>query len=204
MDHVAIPKIRGNTVLDVGCGFGKWGFLAKQYFWCTQNGSMVQEPLVAGIDLHYANVQRLNQQQIYDIVIHGSATHLPFQDKSFDTVLAFELLEHLTEADGYQALREFERVARQCILLSTPNKKCLRDGLECVTGFNPHEAHLSWWQIKDFQALGYRCYGLGMKLPPAWLWNAVEFSYLSYRLPVISDTLFCVKLLTQTFQGNGK
>lgn len=196
LDHVIIPKIRGTAILDVGCGCGKWGFLVKKYFWSSQNGSTMSEPFVVGVDRYFPLLPELNRHRIYDLLIHADATALPFQDKSFDTVLAIELIEHLTKANGLQAFKEFERIARRCIILSTPNRKCLRDGIETLNGFNKYEAHLSWWQIRDLQSLGYRCFGLGVKLPPRRLWNMTEFSYFSYRVPMIAETLMCVKVLS--------
>lgn len=196
LDHVIIPKIRGKAILDVGCGFGKWGFLAKKYFWSTRDGNTMTEPFVVGIDRYFSLLPELNRHHIYDFLLQADATGLPFEDKSFDTVLAIELIEHLTKADGYQALKEFERLAKRCIILSTPNRKCLRDGIETLNGFNQYEAHLSWWQLRDLQSLGYKCYGLGLKLPPSRFWNMTEFSYFSYRIPLLAETLMCVKVLS--------
>lgn len=158
------------------------------------DGNAVTTPRVAGVDLHYENLSRLGRYNIYDLLIHGNAARLPFKDKSFDTILAFEVMEHMTREDGYVALDEFERLAKKCILISTPNKACLRDGLYESDGFNPHEAHLSWWKIKDFKKKGYRCYGLGTKLPGR-LGGVTEFSFLSYRIPFVASHLLCIKTL---------
>ncbi len=193
LDHVVIPRIVGDSVLDVGCGYGKWGFLAKKYFWNTENGDIMREPFVAGVDLYSPNLARLNKHSIYNLLTQSNAMRLPFKDNSFDTIIAMEIIEHMPEEDGFKLLSELERVARKRVMLSTPNKLDLRGGVEDESGFNPHEAHLSWWKIKTFKKLGYRCFGLGSKLWPSRLWNIVELSYVSFRLPWISDILFCVK-----------
>ncbi len=195
LDHIVIPKVRGNKILDVGCGYGKWGFLSKKYFWTSRNGNAREQPFVVGIDVHLPNITCLTTHRIYDHLICGDAAHLPFEDRSFDTVLALEVIEHLEEAKGYQALRELERIATKCIILSTPNKKCLRDGSDDFLGHNSHEAHLSWWKMRTFNSLGYRCYGIGVKWEPRKFWSIAEFTFLSYRFPLISETLLCVKTL---------
>lgn len=195
LDHVVVPRICGNKILDVGCGYGKWGFLAKKYFWAACQGSSCEEPFIAGLDCHQPNLDGLRAHRLYDELIRADAAYLPFRNKSFDTVLAIEVMEHLREEAGYQALQEFERVAKQCIILSTPNKKCFRDGLTDVHGYNPYEAHRSRWKIKTFKSLGYRFYGLGSKLWPRWFWSATELTYFSYRIPMVSDTLVCIKCL---------
>ncbi len=51
----------------------------------------------------------------------GSVTALPFPDKSFDTVLAAEILEHVCFEDIPQALSELCRVARANVIVSLPH-----------------------------------------------------------------------------------
>jgi len=56
----------------------------------------------------------------------ASIAAMPFADKSFDLVMANEVLEHLDEALFAQGAREMERVAKRCILITVPNKDCFR------------------------------------------------------------------------------
>lgn len=58
--------------------------------------------------------KNLNPDIIADI------RNLPFDDHSFDTVCAFEVLEHLPFSDFDAALRELKRVANKKILVSLP------------------------------------------------------------------------------------
>jgi SAM-dependent methyltransferase len=44
---------------------------------------------------------------------------LPFPDRSFDTVLLFEVLEHLPDPDP--VIHEARRLARENVLITTPN-----------------------------------------------------------------------------------
>ena len=46
---------------------------------------------------------------------------LPFSDLSFDTVCAFEVLEHIPIEDLEKALRELARVARTYVIISLPH-----------------------------------------------------------------------------------
>ena len=37
LDPVVIPLVEGPRILDVGCGFGKWGHLCLTNYWETHN-----------------------------------------------------------------------------------------------------------------------------------------------------------------------
>lgn len=51
----------------------------------------------------------------------GSVTELPFEDASFDAVLAAEILEHIRFEDVSIALKEIARVARTHAIISLPH-----------------------------------------------------------------------------------
>lgn len=51
----------------------------------------------------------------------GSVTALPFEDESFDLVLAAEILEHIEFADVPKALAEIHRVTRRDVMISIPH-----------------------------------------------------------------------------------
>lgn len=53
----------------------------------------------------------------------GSATELPFADRSYDVVCAFQALEHLPYQLALQAFREMTRVSRKAIIISLPDAK---------------------------------------------------------------------------------
>lgn len=88
--------------LDAGCGEG---VLVEKY---AQQGWDI-----IGVDKNYASAY----------VKEGSITELPFEDSTFDTVLALDVLEHLLYQDQGKALKEIRRVLKPggTILFSCPN-----------------------------------------------------------------------------------
>ena len=52
---------------------------------------------------------------------------MEFSDRSFDAVIALELLEHLNKEEGYELIHNMERWARSKVIVSTPNGFCRMD-----------------------------------------------------------------------------
>jgi SAM-dependent methyltransferase len=52
--------------------------------------------------------------------IEASVLELPFEDASFDVVIALDLLEHLPAQDRPQALAQLRRVADRCLIVGCP------------------------------------------------------------------------------------
>jgi SAM-dependent methyltransferase len=101
-------------------------------------------------------------------VVTGVATALPFGDKSFDTVMCLDVLEHLIEKDIEPALCEMRRVARKRVFLTASERP------HVVKGFG--DMHISKRPILEWDALFVRMFPeariarLGMVgVSPGWM-----------------------------------
>ncbi len=72
-----------------------------------------------------------------------------FEDNSFDLVIAFDLIEHLSRSDGYQLVYEMERISKNAIGIFTPNGFVYQP----PAPNNPFNAHIAGWVPKDFEDL---------------------------------------------------
>jgi SAM-dependent methyltransferase len=163
-DALVVHNVLGSSFLDVGCGLGKWGFLLKKYRWADNPES--KPPTVTGIDLFEPHIKSLRAQNIYDSLAVGSATSLPFKDKSFDSTIACEVIEHLTEPEGLMLISELRRVSRLSFVVSTPNFHCLRGAGRTPDGLNPFEAHRHNLLYKECRSLGFtQIAGVGLLAP---------------------------------------
>ncbi|MGK7876175.1 MAG: hypothetical protein AB4426_23625 [Xenococcaceae cyanobacterium] len=53
LDPIIIARLVGETVLDVGCGHGRWGHLIQSNFW---EAGLTKPPKVDGLDGFLQNV----------------------------------------------------------------------------------------------------------------------------------------------------
>ncbi len=127
-----------------------------------------------------------------------------FKPKSFDIVVALDVIEHLAKDDGFMLLRHMEQLARQKVIIFTP------------TGFlhqppsedNPYQEHLSGWTPREMRREGFSVIGVSGWKPLRKEYAAIAFgpypvtwrvSLLSQplvrRVPKLAFELFCVKQL---------
>jgi SAM-dependent methyltransferase len=182
-DPLVVHNLLGNAFLDIGCGHGKWGHLLKTYRWSSE-----KPVTVTGIDLFEPHIKSLESRGIYDQLRVGSALDLPYEDKSFDSAVACEILEHLEQADGVRLIAELKRICRLSFVVTTPNYACLRGGGETMDGFNEYEAHKHNFLYREFNRLGFtQIVGIGFKTPSYRLSRAL--SGLGFYFPRFSRYL---------------
>jgi SAM-dependent methyltransferase len=147
------------TVLEIGCGKG--ALLSRLHG---------MGYAVCGIDRDTEAIAfcKASHPEIGACV--GLGDRLPFRDRAFDTVLSFDVFEHIADSD--QHLREVRRVLRPggAYLLQTPNKwtnipfEVLRHhrklGMSLVAGYRSivedHCALHSYWQLRRrFETHGF-------------------------------------------------
>jgi SAM-dependent methyltransferase len=101
----------GDRVLDVGAGFGRHAFeVARRggdvvaLDWAADEVERTRATIGAMVDGGEIPIER------FVGVLRGDATHLPFDDDSFDVVITSEVLEHVQ--DDVAAISEMARVLK--------------------------------------------------------------------------------------------
>jgi len=94
---IAVRSWVHGTVLDVGANFGRFSELSRS----TVSLDLGRKWLLRGRDLGKIKT-----------AIVGSALNLPFKDKSFDTILAIGIAEHIPMSSIPNFLDEITRVAK--------------------------------------------------------------------------------------------
>jgi ubiquinone/menaquinone biosynthesis C-methylase UbiE len=103
-------------VLDVGCGDGHFG------------GAALGPRIDAGIDMQLAPLREAARRRVYQGLVRGSATELPFRAEAFATVVSNCAIEHIPRMPD--ALGEMHRVLQPGgRLLVTVPTNCLEGNL---------------------------------------------------------------------------
>ena len=142
-DVVARPLINftkkhaGKEILDLGCATGNY---------CRCLGKLGYS--VKGADVNAEYVATARERGVDAVLIEDA---VPFPDRSFDTVLVFEVLEHL--ADPEQVIKEAKRLSRHNVLFTTPNSGGV-ERLQCEGLLFEHFADLDHKNFFTEESLG--------------------------------------------------
>jgi ubiquinone/menaquinone biosynthesis C-methylase UbiE len=134
---------RPRRVLEVGCGEA----IVIDYLSARLPGARID-----GVELDTTALARGRARGSTASLFQADAYALPFRSRSYDMVVALEVLEHLV--DPARALRELRRVARAGCLVSVPHEPFFRLG-NLVRGKNlarlgnPTD-HLQHWSASEF------------------------------------------------------
>lgn len=181
-----------NTLLDIGCG------TSSPVQFCSKRIYKV------GVDAYIPAIKESKKKKIHNKYYHINVNDLrkTFKEKSFDCVIAYDLIEHLSKKDGKKLIMEMERIAKKKVIIFTPNG-FLEQGPEFGNKF---QIHLSGWSSKEMSKRGYRIIGMNghkalrgkmtvIRYKPKFFWYIIsEFSQIFVRyIPNKAFQILCVK-----------
>lgn len=109
--------VAGSSLLDVGTCFGFFPLLLQR--WDPQLAVVALDVSAPILELA-KDVAGSRQRGGTVTFVRGDACSLPFANRSFDTVTALHVLEHLAASAASQALQEMCQVARRRVVVAVP------------------------------------------------------------------------------------
>jgi len=149
------------SLLDVGTGFGQYGFLARTNLEHL-NLFEVDGPhsrkrsreewgvVIDGIEAFEKYITPVHEYAYNAIHIGDAIEILPAMDNRYDMVLAIDILEHFDKPQGLLFIDLLQQVSQGTVIISTP-KEFIHQQIEA----NPYENHRSWWTLEELESLGY-------------------------------------------------
>lgn len=138
-----------DSVLDIGVGFGKYGFLCREYLelWDGRDIYDDWQHRIDGIEIFEKYITPAHNH-IYDNIYIGDALSvLPRLNTRYDLILLIDVIEHFTIEDGLRLLEMCATRSKACIV-STPLNASSQGN--CFD--NNHETHRSQWNWQHFES----------------------------------------------------
>jgi len=138
------------TLADIGCGNGIFGLMLQS-----------QRPEIDTVSVDRSETALKHVKTKSKI---GDIMDLPFEDRTFDCVTCFQVLEHIPYPVYDRVLNELARVAKKNVIISVPYQERTEDDITkcpaCHATFNI-ELHLRNYFDRDIQQLfskyGFKC-----------------------------------------------
>ncbi|HUF31506.1 MAG TPA: methyltransferase domain-containing protein [Gemmatimonadaceae bacterium] len=99
------------TLLDVGTG---WGDVAAAARTLARRAGVTLRTI--GLESSQALALAVRTPELP--IVRGTALALPFRDRSVDVVICSQLLHHFDDEQASALLKELDRVARRCVIVS--------------------------------------------------------------------------------------
>ena len=127
------------SVLNIGVGFGKFGFLAREYTDVRLGRYFNWKTRIDGIEIFEKYITQL-QREIYDNIYIGDAIDILPTLGRYDMIICSDVLEHFSKQDGTVLL---DLIKDRCkfAMIVTPVTVLHQEALYN----NEHERHISAW-----------------------------------------------------------
>jgi SAM-dependent methyltransferase len=187
------------SILDLGAGSAEYWQKALERY------PKIAFKLVL-MDAVPIEVTRLNAQNVEVSRLNGLVPQdlEKVNDSSFDLVIAFDLIEHLSKNDGYILLYEIDRISSTTSIIFTPYGFVWQP----PSFNNSFNAHISGWTPSELKKLGwkklrghtgFRCmygpYGLPKNWVKGWVFLEVDalLKILGWKIPRASFAFSATK-----------
>jgi hypothetical protein len=136
----------GASVLDVGAG------LEAPY----QYGLQRRAKRLVMLDAHqpYLDANQTRGPNVERVIGITPGALKQFHDGEFDVALTIDHIEHLSREDGFELVREMQRVART-VGIFTPLGLTHQSKDNYLMGGDSLQTHRSGWSVEDFKSLGF-------------------------------------------------
>jgi hypothetical protein len=140
-----------NKLLDIGIGFGKFGFLAREYLELWKEGGEYNKwtRQIDGIEAFEPYLTPIHKFIYNNIFIGDALNIIPGLTEKYDLILMIDVFEHFSLSDGLKLLEECRKHGRN-ILISVPIDMSAQEAVFD----NPYETHKYPWKPKDFNFIG--------------------------------------------------
>jgi SAM-dependent methyltransferase len=149
-----LQKLKPKNILDIGKGFGKYGFLIHEYVGIDNTKKL--DPTKSLKELSNISIDAVEVDedlmlphltQLYNNIYFGDVLQLYNDLPVYDVVIMIDIIEHIDKEKAISLLKHFLNKGSK-IIVATPKHFFEQELYESV-----FEHHLSHWTIKDFKSI---------------------------------------------------
>jgi 2-polyprenyl-3-methyl-5-hydroxy-6-metoxy-1,4-benzoquinol methylase len=132
------------SILDVACGLS----LKSKY---------IKADIRVGVDIYKEYFNHIETDVEYIPVVYDVRKMQDiFLPKTFDIVLALDIVEHLEKEESLELLKQCEKFARKAVIIETPNGY-IPQNID-ILGHGGHEfqTHRCGWTVEELEKLGFK------------------------------------------------
>jgi SAM-dependent methyltransferase len=141
-----VCHLKPTTILDIGCGFGKYGVLMREYLelWQEKLHPESWKTNIVAIDA-FAGYHNPIWDLVYNHVKIGDAKAILPTLGNFDLILIADVIEHFEKPDAINLVKSCLKQAK-VVIISTPRHFYAQGN----SFGNDYEIHRCLFQAKDF------------------------------------------------------
>jgi len=148
-----IRKINPKTILDIGIGFGRWGFLFREFLeiWDGENYSGKWKRKIDGVEIFPDYIKEYHNYFYNAIYFENALDFIKHYNGYYDLINCGDIIEHMKKEDGKTLI---DLCLKKCkyLLINIPIGK---DWEQKGSNINKFEAHKSFWYNSDFKKYKY-------------------------------------------------
>lgn len=137
------------TFLDLACGMGLPMKLINLRYKFDSTGVDIFEPYL----------KELKKQGVHNRYIKADIRKIDFKPKSFDIVMASQVVEHMKKSEALTLIKKMEKIAKKQVIIATPVGE---SEYETDDG-NIYQRHKCFFYPEEFEKMGYKVIKLGGK-----------------------------------------
>jgi len=132
------------SILDVACGL-------------SLKSKFIPAKIRVGVDIYEEYFKHIESDKPYVVLKHDvRKLEKIFQPKSFDLVLALDIIEHLKKSESINMLKQCEKIARKAVIIETP-LGFVPQNMD-ILGYGGHsvQTHRCGWEVEELEKMGYK------------------------------------------------
>lgn len=140
-----------SSILDVGCGFGRWGFLAREFLDIQSDRYFKNDWKIKidAVEIFQKYITK-HHEYIYDNIFIENVESFVNKKIQYELIIAGDVIEHFDKNKGIEIIKKLYSLADKALICMIPIGDSWSQGDHCGNTF---EKHLSIWNKKDIRRL---------------------------------------------------